>query len=165
MWRQVLEEIDSTIEIAYQMAHIMVPMRRSQASTGVRRWELETTRYNEIHIVPLTVENLALHDQFYGRTTWIIPSEDQRSLPEDERFQGRSTHYVTTISESIKAFYHNKRRPAPLRITTGRRQWLQKQQGGREARNKAKRREQSQKQNFRQRFPPHRRQRGQPREG
>ena len=140
------------------MAHIMLPMRRSQADTGVRWWELETTRYNEIQIVPLTAENLALHDQFYGRTTWIIPSEDQRSLPEDERFQGRSTHYVTTISESIKAFYNNKRRPAPLRITTGRRQWLQKQQGGREAKNKAKRREQSQKRRFRQQIPHHRRQ-------
>ena len=162
MWRQVLEEIDSTIEIAYQMAHIMVPMRRSQANTGVRRWELETTRYNEIHIVPLTAENLALHDQFHGRTTWIIPSEDLRTLPDEEWFHGRSTHYVTTISESIKATYNNNRRPAPLRITTGRRQWLQKQQGCREARNKAKQKEQSQKRSLRQRSPQYRRQRGQP---
>ena len=61
--QHVLSEIDSTIDIANQMAHVTVPMRHSLANTGVRMWELETTRYNEIHIVPLTAENLALHDQ------------------------------------------------------------------------------------------------------
>ena len=62
MWQQVLDEIDSTIDIAYRMAHVAVPMRHSLANTGARMWELETTRYNEIHIVPLTAEDLALHD-------------------------------------------------------------------------------------------------------
>ncbi len=158
MWQQVLEEIDSTIDIAYQMAHVTVPMRRSLADTGVRMWELEATRYNEIHIVPLTAENLALHDLFHGRTTWIIPSEDFHSLLDEGWFQGRSTYYATTTSESIKAARNNVVRPAPLRTATGRRQWLHTHRGRRKARNQARQREQSQKQSFRQQFPQHRRQ-------
>ena len=158
MWQQVLGEIDSTIGIAYQMAHVTVPMRHSLANTGVRMWELETTRYNEIHIVPLTTENLALHDQFHGRTTWIIPSEDHRTLLDEVWFRGRSTHYVTTILESIEATRDNNWRPAPLRTTTGRRHWIHGQRGRRKTRNNAKQREQSQKQSFRQQIPQHRRQ-------
>ena len=158
MWQQVLDEIDSTIDIAYQMAHVTVPMRHSLANTGVRMWELETTRYNEIHIVPLTTENLAMHDQFHGRTTWIIPSEDYHTLLDEEGFRGRSTHYVTTISKSTKPTRDHNWRPAPLRTSTGRRQWLHIQRGRQKTRNKAKQREQSQKRSFRQQIPHHRRQ-------
>ena len=129
MWQQVLDEIDSTIDIAYQMAHVTVPMRHSLANTGVRMWELETTRYNEIHIVPLTAENLALHDLFHGRTTWIIPSEDLHSLLDEGWLEGRSTHCVTTTSESIKATRENNLRPAPLKTSTGRRQWFHTHRG------------------------------------
>ena len=63
------------------MAQVTAPMRHSLADGSVRIWELEATRYNEIHIVPLTAENLALHEQFHGRTAWIIPSEDLQTSP------------------------------------------------------------------------------------
>ena len=158
MWQQVLDEIDSTIDIAYQMAHVTAPMRHSLADDGVRMWELEATRYNEIHIVPLTTENLALHEHFHGRTTWIIPSEDLQTSPDEESYRGRSTHCVTTTSESIKATRENNLRPAPLITSTGRRQWFHTHRGRRKIRNNARQREESQKQSFRQQIPQHRRQ-------
>ena len=83
LWQHVLSEIDSTIDIAYQMAHVTVPVRHSLANSGNRMWIFETPRYNAIRIVPLTTENLALHDLFHGRTTWIIPSEDLYSSLEE----------------------------------------------------------------------------------
>ena len=110
LWQHVLGEIDSTIDIANQMANATVPARPNLADPGVRMWILQTPRYNEIRIVPLTAENLAVHDLFHGRTTWIIPSEDLHSS-----LDGRFTRYVSISSESIEATRDNNLRPAPLR--------------------------------------------------
>ena len=115
MWQHVLGEIDSAIDIANQMAQATVPVRHSLANPGVRMWLLEAPRYNEIRIVPLTTENLALHDLFHGRTTWIIPSEDLHSSLEKGWLDGRLTHYVSISSGSMEATRDNNLRPTPLK--------------------------------------------------
>ena len=115
LWQHVLGEIDSTIDIANQMANATVPARPNLADPGVRMWILQTPRYNEIRIVPLTTENLALHDLFHGRTTWIIPSEDLHSSLEEGRLDGCLTHYVSISSGSMEATRDNNLRPTPLK--------------------------------------------------
>ena len=158
MWQQVLEEIDSTIDIAYQMAHVTAPMRHSLADGGVRMWELEATRYNEIHIVPLTAENLALHEQVHGRTTWIIPSEDLQTSPDEEWHRGRSMYYVTNSSGSVKTVHKDTRQSDQRRSTNGGRQRQQLQRGRQKTRDKARHEKQRQKQSYNQQLSRYRRQ-------
>ena len=95
LWQHVLGEMDSTIDIANQMRNDTVPVRNTLVNPGERMWILEASRYSEVRIAPLTTENLALHDLFHGRTTWIIPSEDLHSSHEEGRLDGRLTHYVS----------------------------------------------------------------------
>ena len=83
LWQHVFDELDSTIDIADQMANATGPMSHRLAHPSMRTWVLQDLRYNEIRLVPLTTENLALHNLLQGRTTWIIPSEDFYSSLEE----------------------------------------------------------------------------------
>ena len=102
LWQHVFDELDSTIDIADQMANATDPMchrlAHSSNSIIVRTWVLQDLRYNEIHLVPLTTENLALHNLLHGRTRWIIPSSDYYTSFEKGQHNARSTPHSSTNS-------------------------------------------------------------------
>ena len=98
LWQHVFEELDSTIDIADQMANATDPMRHRLVHTSMRTWVLQDLRYNEIRLVPLTTENLALHNLLQGRTRWIIPSDDYYSSFEEGQHNERSTPHISTNS-------------------------------------------------------------------
>ncbi len=95
LWQHVFDELDSTIDIADQMANATDPMRHSPDDSIMRTWELQGTRYNEFHLFPLTVENLALHNILHGRTRWIVPSDYYYSSFEDEHHYEHSTPHIS----------------------------------------------------------------------
>ncbi len=101
-WQHVFDELDSTIDVAVQIANATDPLRHrlthSSNSIIVRTWVLQDLRYNEIRLVPLTTENLALHNLLHGRTRWIIPSDDYYSSFEEEQHSERSTPHISTNS-------------------------------------------------------------------
>ena len=112
LWQHVFDELDSTIDIADQMAHATDPMRHRLAHPSMRTWVLQDLRYNEIHLVPLTTENLALHNLLQGRTRWIIPSDDYYSSFEERQHNERSTPHISTnswvsISSSLMETTHD----------------------------------------------------------
>ena len=98
LWQHVFDELDSTIDIADQMANATDPMCHRLAHSSMRTWVLQDLRYNEIHLVPLTTENLALHNLLHGRTRWIIPSSDYYSSFEEGQHNARSTPHSSTNS-------------------------------------------------------------------
>ncbi len=49
---------------------------------GDHMWIMEHHLYGETRVAPLTSENLALHDRFHGRVTWIVRSEYSHSSDE-----------------------------------------------------------------------------------
>ena len=94
LWQHVFDELESTIDIAHQMANATDPMRHSPADPITRTWELQGFRYNEFHLFPLTVENLALHNILHGRTRWIVPSDYYYSSFDDEHFYEHSAPHI-----------------------------------------------------------------------
>ena len=98
LWQHVFDELDSTIDIADQMANATDPMCHRLAHSSMRTWVLQDLRFNEIHLVPLTTENLALHNLLHGRTRWIIPSNDYYSSFEEGQHNERSTPHSSTNS-------------------------------------------------------------------
>ena len=112
LWQHVFDELDSTIDIADQMANATDPMCHRLAHSSMRTWVLQDLRYNEIHLFPLTTENLALHNLLQGRTRWIIPSDDYYSSFEEGQHNERSTPHISTnswvsISSSLMETTHD----------------------------------------------------------
>ena len=113
LWQHVFDELDSTIDIADQMANATGPMSHRLAHTSMRTWVLQDLRFNEIQLVTLTTENLVLHNLFHGRTRWIIPSDGYHSSLGEGQHSERSTPYTSTNSwisipsSSMEATYDN----------------------------------------------------------
>ncbi len=69
--------------------------------SGDHMWIMDGHMYNEVRVAHLTSENLALHDLFYGRITWIVRSDHSHSSIEcivGGDLDGRSTYHETISS-------------------------------------------------------------------
>ena len=67
------------------------------------RWTMDNNRYNEVRIVPLTMERLAVHNLVHGRTAWVIRSTDGGSSSLWSTYKTSSVSIETAPAETTEA--------------------------------------------------------------
>ena len=94
--------VDSTLVVANRLAraeNMSTPLQRLLET----RWARDNYRYNEVRVVQLTTERLALHDLFYGRTTWVVRSVDGNSTSKLGEYETSSVSIETIPAEPAEA--------------------------------------------------------------
>ena len=94
--------VDSTLVVANRLARAInmgTPLHRILMT----RWEMVNYRYNEVRVFQLTTERLALHDLFFGRTTWVVRSENGNSSGNLGEYETSSVSIETVLAEPTEA--------------------------------------------------------------
>ena len=94
--------VDSTLVVANRLARAM-NMGTPLQSLLMTRWEMVNYRYNEVRVFQLTTERLALHDLFFGRTTWVVRSENGNSSSKVGEYETSSVSIETILAEPTEA--------------------------------------------------------------
>ena len=94
--------VDSTLVVANRLARAM-NMGTPLQSLLMTRWEMVNYRYNEVRVFQLTTERLALHDLFFGRTTWVVRSENGNSSGNLGEYETSSVSIETVLAEPTEA--------------------------------------------------------------
>ena len=94
--------VDSTLVVANRLARaeIMGTPLRTLLET---RWVMDNYMYHEVRVAQLTTERLALHDLFFGRTAWIVRSENGNSSSKLGEYETSSVSIETISAEPTEA--------------------------------------------------------------
>ena len=95
--------VDSTFVVANRLARAAVNMSTPLQRLLETRWTRDNYRYNEVRVVQLTSGRLALHDLFFGRTTWVVRSENGNSSGNLAEYETSSVSIETILAEPTEA--------------------------------------------------------------